>query len=61
MLAGGPPAVTVSVAVPDALLYDDALFESGVYSAVRMSVPTARDPAGTVKRTLPVTAVAGEL
>ena len=38
-------AVTVTDAVPEALLYVDELVESGVYLAVRVSEPAASDPA----------------
>jgi hypothetical protein len=41
-------AVTVTDAVPDALLYVDELAESGVYLAVSVSEPAASDPAGIV-------------
>jgi hypothetical protein len=40
-------AVTVTEAVPEALMYVDELAESGVYLAVSMSEPAASDPAGT--------------
>ena len=38
-------AVTVTEAVPDALLYDEELALSGVYFAVSVSEPAASDPA----------------
>jgi hypothetical protein len=41
-------AVTVTEAVPEALMYVDELAESGVYLAVSVSEPAASDPAGTV-------------
>jgi hypothetical protein len=40
--------VTVTGAVPDALLYDEELALSGVYFAVSVSDPAASDPAGMV-------------
>jgi hypothetical protein len=41
-------AVTVTEAVPEALLYAAELALSGVYLAVSVSEPAASDPAGTV-------------
>jgi hypothetical protein len=41
-------AVTVTEAVPEALMYVDELAESGVYLAVSVSEPAASDPAVTV-------------
>ena len=37
--------ITVTVEVPDALLYDAVLAESGVYFAVNVLAPVASDPA----------------
>ena len=46
---GGDPAlVTVTEAVPEALLYAAELPESGVYFAVNVSAPAASEPAGIV-------------
>src|ERR1035437_7042892 len=41
-------AVTVTEAVPEALLYAAELALSGVYLAISVSEPAASDPAGTV-------------
>jgi hypothetical protein len=40
--------VTVSEALPEALLYIAELAVSGVYFALNVSAPVARDPAGIV-------------
>jgi hypothetical protein len=46
-------AVTVSEFVPTAFVYVAVLAASGVYVAVSVSVPLARDPAGTLMVALP--------
>jgi hypothetical protein len=52
--------VTVTEAVPDALLYREELALSGVYSAVSGSEPVASDPAGIVMVAEPELSVAAE-
>ena len=42
------PCVTVTEALPEALLYVELLALSGVYLAVSVSDPAAREPAGMV-------------
>jgi hypothetical protein len=49
-----PPAVTVTIFVPVALVYVAELVASGVYVAVSVSVPVASEPAGTVIVALPL-------
>jgi hypothetical protein len=46
-------AVTVTGAVPEALLYAAELALSGVYLAVNVSEPAASDPAGIVMEAEP--------
>jgi hypothetical protein len=53
-------AVTVTEPVPEAELYVEELEESGVYLAVRVSVPIERTPAGTVMVAEPELRFAGE-
>jgi hypothetical protein len=53
-------AVTVTEAVPEALLYREELALSGVYSAVSASEPVASDPAGIVMVAEPELSVAAE-
>jgi len=52
--------VTVTEAVPEALLYREELALSGVYSAVSASEPVASDPAGIVMVAEPELSVAAE-
>jgi hypothetical protein len=47
--------VTVAVFVP--LLYVEELAESGVYVAVKVSLPAASEPAGTVMTATPAFSV----
>ena len=55
-------AVTVSEFVPTAFVYVAVLAASGVYVAVRVSVPFARDPGGTLMLALPpLSVVAAEV
>ena len=53
-------AVTVTEAVPEALLYREELALSGVYLAVSVSEPVASDPAGIVMVAEPELSVAAE-
>jgi hypothetical protein len=53
----GTVTATADVAVPEALLYFDELLESGVYAALKLSEPTASDPAATVIVVEPATSV----
>jgi hypothetical protein len=47
-VAAAAVCVTVSEALPEALLYIAELAVSGVYFALNVSTPAARDPAGIV-------------
>jgi hypothetical protein len=53
-------AVTVTEAVPEALLYREELALSGVYLVVSVSEPVASDPAGIVMVAEPELSVAAE-
>ena len=52
--------VTITDAVPDALLYEEELALSGVYLAVSMSDPAEREPAGIVMVAEPELSVADD-
>jgi hypothetical protein len=52
--------VTVTEALPEALLYVAELALSGVYLAVSVAEPAARDPAGIVTVAEPELSVAAE-
>ncbi len=52
--------VTVTLPIPDALLYETTLALSGVYLAVRVSEPVASEPAAIVTVADPALSVAAE-
>ena len=57
---GGTGAVTLTDAVPEAVPYARELAASGVYDAMRVLTPTAKDPAGTLIVALPLLRVVEE-